>query len=198
MKRLWAVSLHSSYFADGVAWVSHAKRYKLTPVVADIGLTSEQVKQLVAADVVVLPTGLKSHFEVWLDVLNAEPDFGVLLYTSPANLFDPTETIRNGEDHMVFARWPANSEYYNLCDSIHSIVARARAANYIESKVGEKHGAIASPATVCGPAYFWRAMMGATRLVRAGQQYPSNKWEPMAVNLFAAIYPEYTFIEEEK
>jgi hypothetical protein len=193
MKRFWAAPLNKAAFSAGVNWVSHVKRHKLLPLVVDLGMDDDQVKELVAEKVTVLSVGPKSHFDVWGELLNL--DFGVLLYSSPGDLFDPTKAMLNGEDHMVFAKWPADSEYYNLCGAIVSVLARAKTAIHIEKKVAETQGGIACPVRVCGPAYLWRAMVGMTRFVRAGQPHPSNQWEPLAVNLFAAEYPEYTLLE---
>lgn len=193
----WVVTLNDSVFDTyGLPWLYHARRYPGVKLfVTDAGLAIQQRRKLLEEKVGLVVAESRSHFEMWGGVLTAGISEGTLLYTSAADLIDPLSLFGHGKDQMVFAKWPTSSEYYNLCRPIAAISEQARTANYIEDRVASKLGGIASPTRVCGPAYLWKAMVGLTHMVRQSQPvYNEHPWEPLAVNLFAAAYPEYTML----
>lgn len=193
----WVTTINSEVFeSHGLPWLYHARRFPgIQLYVADAGLEYQQRKQLLEAKAILLLAESRSHFDMWTAILNGKLSEGTILYTAVSDLFDPTSLFDKGKDRMVFGKWPKGSEYYNLCKPLMSIAAQARTANFIEDKVANKLGALAAPTRVCGPAYLWKAMVGMTHLIRGCQSmYNTEAWEPLAANLFAATYPEYTLL----
>lgn len=193
----WVVTLTSSIYTSlGLPWLYHARRFPgVRLYVADAGLEYSQRKQFAEEKVTLIAVEPRSHFDMWAGMLNAQVE-GTILYTAVNDLFDPINMFDAGADHMVFAKWPADSEYLNLCKPIISIPSQAKTANYIEDKVAIPMGGLASPLRACGPTYLWKTMVGMTSFVRGSQPaYNQEPWEPLAANLFAATYPEYTLLK---
>jgi hypothetical protein len=197
----WVTTINSEVFTTlGLLWLYHARRYPgIRLFVADAGLEYQQRKQLVEAKVTLLVAQSRSHFDMWTAIVNSGLSEGTILYAAVSDLIDPADLFNKGKDRMVFSKWPADSEYYNLCKPLNSIEAQARTANYIEDRVGKKIDGLAAPTRLCGPAYLWKAMVGMTHFIRGCQSvYNQEAWEPLAANLFAAAYPEYTLLNEGK
>ena len=191
----WVVTLNNDAFVSmGLPWIYHARRFPgIKLFVADAGLEIQQRRKLLEEKIGILMAESRSHFDMWAGILNAKITEGTILYTSANDLLDPISIFDKGSDRMVFAQWPVQSEYYNLCKPLVSVVNQARTANYVEDRVANRLGGIASPTRLCGPAYWWKAMVGLTHFVRKSQPFHNDfAWEPLAVNLFAAAYPEYT------
>lgn len=193
----WVVTINSANFDSlGLPWLYHARRYPgIRLCVADAGLDVQQRRKLAEDKVTLFTTESRSHFDMWAGIAGCSDD--TILYTTVTDLIDPVAILDKGREKMVFGQWPAESEYYNLCKPIATITSQAKTANYIERRVAGKLGGIAAPTRLCGPSYLWKAMVGMTNLVRAYQPYPTlDAWESLAVNLFAAAYPEYTLLAE--
>lgn len=193
----WLVMLNSSIFTSvGLPWLYHARRFPgVRLYVADAGLEHSQRKQLLDEKVGIpdMPPASRSHFDLWGGILDAGVSDGVILCSAANDLFDPISLFDAGADRMVFGKWPTEFEYYSLCKPLISIASQAKTANFIEDKVAKPMGGLASPLRICGPSYLWKTMVGMARFVRGSQPgYNQEHWEPLAANLFAATYPEYT------
>ena len=188
---IWVVALNSSIFDSfGISWLNYAKNFpNISLHVADAGLHTHQKKLLQEHKVNLISVQSNSHFDVWTALLNANLSDGTILYTTE-HLKDPLEVIQRGKDRMVFLSL-SDPEYYFLCKPIVSITSQAMTANYVEKSMN----LVASPVVVCGPAYWWKTMIGLTNAMRNSQPfYNGEGWEFLCVNLFAAAYPESIFL----
>lgn len=191
----WAVPLdNDSFVKHGLPWLYHARRYPgLSLYVLDITLAQGHKNKLTENGVTVLSNQVTTVIDLWALLFQGVAESSVL-YSSPSDLINPVPILAKGSGGMVFKSMSKDSELFNITQPLVGLEERARVANYLEDKVIKKYNSLVSHDRICGPLYLWKAMLGLTRYMQQSRIYPGNSWEPLAVNLFAATYPEYTEI----